>query len=83
MVQGDPISEPVEYQVKRLFSPTPRMLEEEQAGRVFIYDSLMAPQVNAAMDSNFDRIENMMFTRIRRMPPTGAGPMEVEEDGCD
>jgi hypothetical protein len=35
------------------------------------------------MDEHFDRIENMMFTRIHHLPPSGAGPAVVEDDGCD
>ena len=49
---------------------------------MYIYDSLESTQIDAALDTHFDRIQNMMFIRIQRLPPTGSGPAEVEDDGC-
>ena len=69
--------------LRRLMSPTAAERGAEQSGRVHIYDSLDINAVNAALDQHFDRIQNMMFIRIRHLPPTGAGPADVEEDGCD
>ena len=37
---------------------------------------------DAALDRHFDRIQNMMFVRTRHRP-TGGGPAEVEDDGCE
>jgi hypothetical protein len=71
------------WQERRLFEPTESQLVQEQHGQVFIYDGLNSSLVQRAMDEQFDRIENMMFTRIHHLPPTGAGPAEVEDDGCD
>jgi hypothetical protein len=45
------------WQVKTLYQPA--------KGSVMIYDHLSDRQVNKAMDDNFGRIENMMFTRIQ------------------
>jgi hypothetical protein len=36
------------------------------------------------MDQHFERIENMMFTRVHHLPPPGAGvPAYLEDDGCE
>lgn len=69
-----------DYQTQRLFAPTPRMLEEERAGRVFIYDALDTREVDAALDTQFERIENMMFIRIRRPTPADPAVVEVDDD---
>jgi hypothetical protein len=72
-----------DYQLRRLMLPTPSELASEKGkGRVYIYDSLESTQVDAALDTHFDRIQNMMFIRIQHLPPTGSGPAEVEDDGC-
>ena len=76
-------SEQIDDQMRRLMNPTPAELASEKKGRIHIYDSLDINQVDAALDNNFERIENMMFTRIHHLPPTGSGPVEVEDDGCD
>jgi hypothetical protein len=71
------------YDMRRLMHPTPAELTSEEKGQVYIYDSLEINEINAALDENFDRMQNMMFTRIHHLPPTGSGPAEVEDDGCD
>jgi hypothetical protein len=76
-------SDDPDWQLQLLMTPTPSQLVAEQSGRVFIYDSLEMGQVDDALDQNFDRIEHMMFIRIHHLPPTGAGPAEIEDDGCD
>ncbi len=53
------------WQVKTLYQPGRFQLEREAKGSVMIYDHLSDGQVNKAMDDNFGRIENMMFTRIQ------------------
>ena len=72
-----------EWLRNRLMNPTPSQRAAEARGQVFIYDSLNADEIDAAMNVNFDRIENMMFTRIHHLPETGSGPAEVEDDGCE
>ena len=71
------------YDVRRLMRPTPAELASEEKGHIHIYDSLEINAVNKALDENFERIQNMMFTRIHHLPPTGSGPAKVEDDGCD
>ena len=71
------------YDLRRLMSPTPAEVASEGKGHIHIYDSLEMNAVNKALDENFDRIQNMMFTRIHHLPPTGSGPAEGEDDGCD
>ena len=75
--------ESLDYQERLLLYPTPKQLATEEDGRVHIYDSMEIGLVNEAMDQHFNRIENMMFIRIHHLPPAGAGPAEVENDGCD
>ncbi len=72
-----------DWQTNRLMHPNDSQRRQEQHGTVFIYDGLDNSTVQRAMDDNFDRIQNMMFTRIHHLPPTGAGPAVVENDGCD
>ena len=71
------------YDMRRLMRPTPAELASEEKGHIHIYDSLEINEVNIALDENFDRIQNMMFTRIHHLLPTGSGPAEVEDDGCE
>jgi hypothetical protein len=71
------------WQEKRLMQPSSSQRLQEGRGQVFIYDGLEHGTVQRAMDEHFDRIENMMFTRIHHLPPSGAGPAVVEDDGCD
>lgn len=71
------------WQERRLMQPSKSQRLQEEKGTVFIYDGLELGTVQKAMDDHFDRIENMMFTRIRHLPPSGSGPAMVEDDGCD
>ena len=71
------------YDLRRLMQPSAAELASEKKGHIHIYDALEVNQLNAALDENFDRIQNMMFTRIDHLPPTGSGPAEVEDDGCE
>lgn len=72
------------YQQRRLLAPTVPEQKREAKGSIYIYDRMKRATVNQAMDEEFDRIQNMMFTRIRSLPPTGAGPAVDEDDnGCD
>jgi hypothetical protein len=73
----------LDFQLQRLLTPTPAELQAEQEGSVYIYDSLEIGQVDEALDRHFERIQNMMFIRIHHLPPTAAGPADVEDDGCD
>ena len=66
-----------------LLQPTHSQLSAEQDGRITIYDSLEYSLIDEALDLHFDRMENMMFIRIHHLPPAGAGPASVENDGCE
>lgn len=72
-----------DWQERRLLQPSDSQRRQERRGTVFIYDGLDHGTVQRAMDQNFDRIQNMMFTRIHHLPPTATGPAVVENDGCD
>lgn len=71
------------YDLRRLMQPSAAELASEEKGKVHIYGSLEINEVNAALDENFERIQNMMFIRINHLPATGSGPAEVEDDGCE
>jgi len=80
---GDsPVALSLDYQLRRLAAPSPAERIAENRGTIYIYDSLEATEVNAALDEHFDRIQNMMFIRTRHAP-TGDGLAEVEDDGCE
>jgi hypothetical protein len=76
------------WQNNRLFAPTVHQRAQEQKGSVVIYDGLKDITVEDAMDQAFDRIQNMMFTRIIRTGKSGQpvrdkdGDVVVEDDGC-
>jgi len=78
------------WQEKLLFSPTPAQLTmEESRDRIMIYEGLKDVQVAEAMDSQFDRIEHMMFTGTVVTDDQGevlideeTGNAMVEDDGC-
>lgn len=71
------------WQERRLLDPSESQRNQERRGLVFIYDGLDHNTVQRAMDKDFDRIQNMMFTRVHHLPATGSGPGFVENDGCD
>lgn len=76
------------WQNNRLFAPTPDQRAQEQKGAVVIYDGLTDTQVEKAINHNFDRIQNMMFTRIvltgKNGKPrhTADGQLVTADDGC-
>ena len=50
-----------EWFQNRLFAPTEQQRTQEQDGKVVIYDGIHDVDVNRAMDTQFHRIEHMMF----------------------
>lgn len=68
-----------DWQMMQLMDPTRTMLLAEANGRINIYDGMPAEVVNRALDTQFDRIDSMMFTRIRHSTEKGE---VVEDDGC-
>lgn len=76
------------WQLARLFEPTQNERRLEDKGYIMIYDNLPDKTVDKAMDSDFDRIENMMFTRVVITDEEGlpqldeSGNIAKEDDGC-
>lgn len=53
------------YEMKKLFEPSDQQLIAEANGSIIIYDGIPDSEVDRAMDEHFNRIDNMMFTRIK------------------
>ena len=68
------------YTRNLLFNPSESLLEAESRGRITIYDSIDDSEVEDALDTQFGRIENMMFVRIRRTLDNGGVD---ESDDCE
>jgi hypothetical protein len=77
------------WQQNALFNPGSFVKYREQKGLVTIYDGLAETEVNRFLDTQFDRIENVMFTRVKLTDASGAvrknadGSAIVQDDGCD
>ena len=74
------VAAPQDWQERRLLDPTPQQRVAELGGQVMIYDGLHERAVNRALDSQFGRIQNMMFIRVKHTEPDGE---EWVEDDCD
>jgi hypothetical protein len=79
-----------DWQRKVLFNPTAGQIEREKHGHVFIYEGLTEADIERALESQFNRVESMMFIRTvvandQGMPELSAETKEVyyEDDGCD
>ena len=73
------------FQHNALFNPGQSQLRAEARGRVMIYDRLDNEVVERALDTQFERIEHMMFTRIPQAEPDADDDddeVTVEDDGC-
>lgn len=79
LVTGTALAE--SWQEKLLFNPPDSQIRAERGGRVMIYDGLKDTQIDRAMDTQFDRIESMMFVRTI-VTNTETGEVVVEDDGC-
>jgi hypothetical protein len=78
-----------DWQEKLLFNPSESQLKAERRGRIMIYDGLKDTEIRKAMDTQFDRIESMMFVRTVVTNEEGnverdseSGQVVVEDDGC-
>jgi len=69
-----------DWQVQRLMEPLPRDLEKERKGRVYIYDGLTEREVDTALDTQFPRIQNMMFVGTVKTDTHGE-PLQDAESG--
>jgi len=77
------------WQERLLFEPPASQLDAEARGRIMIYDGMTDAQIAQVMDSQFDRIESMMFVHTIRTDAQGGvvhdpetGTVEVADDGC-
>ena len=68
------------FQERRLLSPTASQQRMEQQGRVNIYDGLHEGTVDQALDTQFDRVQNMMFVAVQHTTDEGE---EYADDDCD
>lgn len=78
------------WQMNMIFHPTQTVLERESKGFVFIYDGFNEDQVAKILDTKFDRIDHMMFTRVKLTDTSGeilvdpeTGEELIADDGCD
>ena len=69
-----------DWQLAMLFDPSAAQLKVEQRGRVFIYDGIKSTDVQRVMDSQFHRLDSMMF--IRTQSVSADGNVESEDDDC-
>jgi hypothetical protein len=67
------------WQEGRLLSPTATQQRLEQRGKVFIYDGLHEKTVEQALDTQFDRVQHMMFVGTRHADSDGE---EYADDDC-
>jgi hypothetical protein len=67
-----------DIEMRRLFQPTQNEIRSEAAGKIYIYDGMRESDIERAMDEEFDRVDNMMFIRVK---PTSANEYIVD-DGC-
>jgi hypothetical protein len=69
-----------EWQLQRLMDPSPRDLEKEHTGYVYIYDGLTQREVEAALETQFSRIQNMMFVGTVKTDASGK-PLKDPDSG--
>ncbi len=89
-VYADPPGEARDWQLHRLFQPSAEQQAAERGGRVTIYDGLHDVDVERALDSEFRRVQSMMFVRTVVTDGKGvpqrdesSGEVVVEDDDCD
>jgi len=78
------------WQTNMIYHPTESVLERESNGFVFIYDGFNENKVDQILDDKFNRIDHMMFTRVKLTDTSGeilidpeTGEELTAEDGCD
>ena len=78
------------WQLGLINNPDDYMLKREAKGFVFIYDRLLDSQIDEILDNHFNRIDSMMFTRVKVTDSKGdiqidpeTGEELTEDDGCD
>lgn len=78
-IMGSALAGPMSWQERRLLQPTANELSAERRGRVMIYDQMDAGVVDKALDTQFSRMEHMMFIRVQHKKPDGT---VQEDDDC-
>ena len=77
-----------DIELRRLFEPTPGELAQEASGRIYIYEGLRESDVARAMTEEFDRVDTMMFVRMKRVAPKAKPDSKepptyyTDDDGC-
>jgi len=81
-----------QWLLRRLNEPTELERAHEREGNVYIYDGLTDHDVDHALNTQFNRIEHMMFLGTRKTGSTGSangtvqdtvpGGGETESSGC-
>jgi len=69
-----------DWRMQRLMEPSPRDLEKERKGSVYIYDGLTEREVDGALETQFARIQNMMFVGTVKTDARGK-PLQDAESG--
>jgi len=89
LAHSSPIQAGQSWQEKMLFNPPTSQLEREKRGSIMIYDGLRDSQITRALDTQFDRIQSMMFICTIVTDSAGealhdkeTGEVVVENDGC-
>jgi len=77
------------WQQQHLLHPDKEQRQQEQQGKVFIYDGLRDKEVDNILDKQFDRIQSMMFIRTIITDEQGkpkrndrSGDVLAEDDDC-
>jgi len=78
------------WQTNMIYQPNESALEREGKGFVHIYDGFDETQVDQILDDKFERMDNMMFTRVKLTGFSGdilldpeTGDELTADDGCD
>ena len=78
-----------EIELRRLFDPTPAEIQAESSGRIYIYEGLRDIDVERAIEEEFNRVDSMMFIRVKQTDEEGdvrkdpeSGQAMVQDDGC-
>ncbi len=78
------------WQLKRLMYPDKTATAREHYGHIMVYHGITDKEISIALDTQFNRIQSMMFTGTLITDETGlpildqkTGETLTEEDGCD
>ena len=78
------------WQMNMIYQPSESVLERENRGFVHIYDGFDEKRVEQILDDKFERMQNMMFTRVKLTDDSGeilldpeTGEEMTADDGCD